>query len=311
MTHSVECEAPPCVTAFMSILLTGATGFIGSSVLRRLIDEGHSVTALVRHPTKAAQVRAAGATALVGDARDIDLVADASEASEGVIHLASSKDVDHDFITAVFSGLEGSDKPFIHTGGIWTYGSNPDITESSPVDPPELTSWRGVSESRVRDSLGIRTIVIAPGIVYGYGKGIPNDIVGAPVTDTTPPTLRLIGDGTQHWATVHVDDLAALYVLALENAAAGSTYIGASGQNPTVRQLVETAAQAAGLAGVTAESADASRERLGAGYADALLLDQQATGSRARIDLGWEPNGPSLVEELTSGTYAPQRAALG
>jgi nucleoside-diphosphate-sugar epimerase len=294
----------------MSILLTGATGFIGSSVLRRLLEEGHPVTALVRDETKARAVRALGATAIVGDARDIDLVADAAEASDGVIHLASSKEVDHDFITAVFRGLEGSDKPFIHTGGIWTYGSNPDITESSPVDPPELTAWRGVNEARVRAALGIRTVVITPGIVYGYGTGVPNDIVGALDTATTPPQLRLIGDGSQHWATVYVDDLAALYVLALEHAAAGSTFIGASGQNPTVRQLTEAAAQAAGIAGVVAESADASRERLGAGYADALLLDQQATGSRARIDLGWEPNGPSLVEELTSGSYAPQRAAL-
>jgi nucleoside-diphosphate-sugar epimerase len=294
----------------MSILLTGATGFIGSSVLRHLIDEGHSVTALVRDEAKAAQVRAAGATALVGDARDIDLVADASEASDGVIHLASAKDVDHDFITGVFRGLEGSDKPFVHTGGIWTYGSNADITEDSPVDPPELTSWRGVNESRVRYALGIRTVVVVPAVVYGYGKGIPNDIAGAPVTDATSPALHLIGDGTQHWTTVHVDDLAALYVLALERGVGGSTYLGASGQNPTVRQLGEAAARAAGLAGVTAESADASRERLGAGYADALLLDQQASGSRARIDLGWEPNGPSLVEELASGSYAPQRAAL-
>ena len=295
----------------MGILLTGATGFIGSSVLRHLIDEGHSVTALVRDPTKAAQVRAAGATALLGDARDIDLVADASEASDGVIHLASSKSVDHDFITGVFRGLEGSNKPFVHTGGIWTYGDNSDIIETSPADPPTLTSWRGAGEARVRDALGIRTIVVAPGIVFGYGKGVPNDIVGAPVTETNPPALRLIGNGTQHWATVHVDDLAALYVSAFENAVAGGTYIAASGQNPTVRELTEAAATAAGIAGgVTAESADASRERLGAGYADALLLDQQATGMRARIDLGWEPNRPSLVEELTSGSYAPQRAAV-
>jgi nucleoside-diphosphate-sugar epimerase len=294
----------------MSILLTGATGYIGSSVLRHLIDQGFAVTALVRDETKASQIRAAGATPLVGDARDIELIADASEASDGVIHLASSKDVDHDFITGVFRGLEGSNKPFVHTGGIWTYGDNPDIIETSPADPPTLTSWRGVNESRVHDALGIRAITVAPGIVYGYGKGVPTDIVGAPITETNPPALRLIGDGTQHWATVHVDDLAALYVLAFENGTAGSTYIAASGHNPTVRELSEAAAAAAGIAGgVAAESPDASRERLGAGYADALLLDQQASGTRARIDLGWEPNRPSLVEELTSGSYAPQEPA--
>ncbi|WP_345764456.1 NAD-dependent epimerase/dehydratase family protein [Diaminobutyricibacter sp. McL0608] len=296
----------------MSILLTGATGYIGSSVLRRLIDEGHSVTALVRDEAKAAQVTAAGARALIGDARDIDLVADASEASDGVIHLASAKDVDHDFITGVFRGLEGSDKPFVHTGGIWTYGSNSDITGNSPVDPPELTSWRGVNEARVCDALGIRTLIVVPGVVYGYGKGMPNDIVGAPVSETAPPALRLIGDGSQHWATVHVDDLAALYLLAFENGTAGTTYIGASGQNPTVRELGEAAAAAAGIeGGVVGESSDASRERLGAGYADALLLDQQASGTAARIELGWEPNRPSLVEEILSGSYAPQRSTVG
>ena len=119
---------------------------------------------------------------------------------------------------------------------------------------------------------------------------------------------RLIGDGTQHWATVHVDDLAALYVLALEHGTAGSVYIGASGDNPTVRELGEVAAEAAGLAGgVVAETAEETAARLGGGLTEALLLDQQAGGAKARIDLGWEPNGPALTEELLVGSYAPAR----
>ncbi len=104
---------------------------------------------------------------------------------------------------------------------------------------------------------------------------------------------------------MHVDDLAELYVLAYDLADGGSYYIGASGQNPTVRELGVAAASAAGLDGrVEPGTVEEAHERLGELFADALLLDQQATGSAARIDLGWEPNGPSLVDELRSGSYA-------
>jgi nucleoside-diphosphate-sugar epimerase len=289
----------------MSILLTGATGYIGSSVLPRLLEEGHSVTALVRDEAKAAIVTAAGATAIVGDATDSGLVAQAALDSDGVIHLASDKDVDPVFIDAVFRGLEGSDKPFVHTGGIWSFGSNADISEDSPLDPPALTAWRGANEERVLMAEGIRGSVVVPSIVYGYGKGLATVIADAPRGPGAAPSLQLIGDGSQHWATVHVDDLAALYVLAFEYRASGSRYIGASGVNPTVRELAVAAATAAGLDGrVDATSVSDTRSRLGAGLADALLLDQQARGSRARIDLGWEPNGPALVDELLAGYAA-------
>lgn len=292
----------------MNILLTGATGFIGSSVLPRLLEEGHTVTALVRDDAKAATVEAAGATALVGDAADAALVERAARESDGVIHLASSQDVDAVLVPAVVAGLAGTGKPFVHTGGIWTYGSNDDIAEDSPAAPPALTAWRAIAEPLALGAEGVRGMLVVPSIVYGHGKGLANVIVDAPRGEGTVPALRLIGDGSQHWATVHVDDLAALYVLALEHGTAGATYIGAGGQNPTVRELGETAAQAAGIAGgVQAESVEESRSRLGEGLADALLLDQQARGTKPRIDLGWEPNGPTLLEELLVGSYAPAR----
>jgi nucleoside-diphosphate-sugar epimerase len=292
----------------MNILLTGSTGFIGSSVLPRLLEEGHAVTALVRDADKARSVEDAGATALIGDAADAELVSRAARESDGVIHLASGKDVDAVLVPAVLAGLGGSGKPFVHTGGIWTYGSNDDISEDSPAAPPALTAWRAAAEGLVLGADGVRGVLVVPSIVYGHGKGLPNLVVDAPRGAGVVPALRLIGDGSQHWATVHVDDLAALYVLALEHGDAGATYIGANGQNPTVRELGEVAAQAADIAGgVAPEPVAETRSRLGEALADALLLDQQARGTKARIDLGWEPNGPALLEELLVGSYAPAR----
>jgi Nucleoside-diphosphate-sugar epimerases len=295
----------------MSVLLTGATGFIGTSVLARLIEEGHEVTALVRSEEKARLVESAGATPLIGDIADSALLTRAAAESDGVIHTANTGGpnagvVDAAVAEAVIAGLGASGRAYVHTGGIWSFGSNPDITEDSAENPGALSTFRPPIERRVRGAEGIRGIVIAPAVVYGHGKGLPNIVVHAPRSTGAAPALRLVGDGTQHWATVYVEDLAALYVLAFETAAAGSLYIGASGQNPTVRELGEVAARAASLAArVEAESTEASRERLGAAFADALLLDQQATGTAARIDLGWEPNGPSLIEEISAGSYTP------
>jgi nucleoside-diphosphate-sugar epimerase len=287
----------------MSILLTGATGFIGSSVLKQLLSEGHSVTALVRDETRARIVEAAGATALVGDALDAELVTRAARESEGVIHTADLGPADDTFVTAVFEGLADSGKAYVHTGGIWTYGDNTAITEDSAGVAAGLTGWRLPIEERVRAAAGIRSVLIQPAIVYGHGRGLPNLLVDAP--RAADGALQLMGAGDQHWTTVHVDDLAALYVLAYDNAAAGSVYAAASGQNPTVRELGEAAAKAAGIAsGVVPETVAATRARLGEAFADALLLSQKTTGSRAKIDLGWEPNGPSLVEELATGSYA-------
>ncbi len=99
---------------------------------------------------------------------------------------------------------------------------------------------------------------------------------------------------------MHVDDVAALYALVVERGEALGYVIGASGDNPTVRELGEAAA---GPAGVAPESDDASRQRLGGAFADALLLDQATEAAKAKA-LGWKPVGPTLVEELRSGSYA-------
>ncbi|WP_336627968.1 MULTISPECIES: NAD-dependent epimerase/dehydratase family protein [unclassified Microbacterium] len=283
----------------MKVLLTGATGYIGSSVLSRLLAEGHEVTALVRDAAKARTVEEAGAIGLVGDVTDAALVAEAASAADGVVHTASTPEGDAAFIDAVLGALEGSGKPFVHTGGIWSYGAGSDITEESPLDRPALTAWRGAGEDRVLGATGVRGVVVAPALVYGRGGGLVRLL-----TDETDGGVRLIGDGSQHWTTVDVDDLAAVYVLALEKGRAGATYIGASGQNPTVRELGEAIAAGYDVAeGVRPESAADTRARLGEAFADALLLDEQASGATARAELGWEPVARPLVEQLAAGEY--------
>ncbi len=277
----------------MQVFLTGASGYIGSAVLRALVAAGHEVTALVRSDEKAQHVRGAGGAAVVGDLTDTATVAPLVDGADAVVHTASAEDVDPALVEIVLGAFAGSSRPFVHTGGVFTFGASDHITEESPVAPPALTAWRGANEHRVRTS-DVRTTVIAPGIVYGHGAGIPTMFVG----DGEHP-VRLVGDGTQHWTTVHVDDLADLYVLALERAEQDGYLVADDGRAPTVRDLAEAGAHGSP---VEAESAEASRERLGRHYADALLLDQRADAARAR-SLGWAPSRVALVDDLATGSY--------
>lgn len=286
----------------MLIILTGGTGYIGSSVLNHLVKAGHEVTALVRSDASAAAVQGNGARPLLGDITDVDWLTAAFAQADGAIHTASpgdetSEGLDRGVAAAAVAAFSGSAKPYVHTSGIWLYGNNSQITETSAFAPPALTAWRPAAEKIVTDS-DLAWSIVVPSIVYGNGSGIPALLPSAPRTQAGE--LTTIGDGSQHWATVHVDDLAELYLLALQTPGGAGYVIGANGDSPTVRELSE-AANGGGT--VVAEGVDGSRARLGAYFADALLLDQQADAAKAR-SLGRAPTAPSLVAELRSGSYA-------
>ncbi|MFE2942995.1 NAD-dependent epimerase/dehydratase family protein [Streptomyces sp. NPDC059255] len=291
----------------MNVLLAGASGYIGSGVLSALLSSGHSVTALVRSEEKAAAVRRGGVLPVVADMRARDVVRQLAAQADAVITTASPGDetsaaAEIDFAEAVLAGLRRG-SAFVRTGGIWVYGAGEDITEGSPIKAPDIVAWRPEIDAGLLAASQVRSLLVEPGIVYGHGKGIPNVVMSAEATGGDFPALRLIGPGTQHWSTVHVGDLAELYVAALEQGETGSRFIGVSGINPTVREMGEAASWRRGLEGrVVAEDGASTFERLGA-FGEALLLDQQATGNAAREILGWNPTRPSLLEVITGGGY--------
>ncbi|WP_148615118.1 NAD-dependent epimerase/dehydratase family protein [Nocardioides rubriscoriae] len=284
----------------MEILLTGATGYIGNAVLARLLASEHQVRAVVRNEEKADAVRVVGVTPVVGDLFDPAWLRGQLDTVDGAIHTAAGSDerdaaLNDAVIEAVLASFAGTEKPFVHTGGVWTYGDNPDIADDDPQQPPAITAWRPAGEQRLLTS-GVRASVVRPGIVYGHGGGIPAMLAAGPRDEAG--ALVLIGTGDQHWPTVHVDELADLYVLVLHQAPGGTAYVGANGTNPTVRELGEAAVGPD--ATVVAGSAEEAAGRFGAAFAEALLLDQQSAGRAARA-LGWEPSAPSLVELLRDG----------
>ncbi|MGN6446414.1 NAD-dependent epimerase/dehydratase family protein [Amnibacterium sp.] len=281
----------------MHVVLTGATGLIGSAVLPQLVARGDRVTALVRSEEARRTVEAAGATGALIDFGDVSAIAEAFAQGDAVIHLAAAGDdaegFDRRVADAAVQALGGTGKPYVHTGGVWVYGSGDDLTEEHLYSAPAITAWRlGVIASL--EAADLVLTVLHPGIVYGDGgAGIPQVLAGQPRGDGG--ALTTLGSGRQHWTTVHVDDLAALYVAVVSDGSAHGGVLGVSGVNPTVGEM---SAALAGGAGVVAGDPEAAKASLGDGFAEALLLDQQASGAKARSIGGWAPTRPTLLEEL-------------
>jgi nucleoside-diphosphate-sugar epimerase len=294
----------------MEVFLTGATGYIGSAVAEALQKAGHKVIGLARTAEKAKQLETRGVRACMGDLLKLETVAAPARAAEGVIHTASTNDAnaakaDAAVVRAILKALEGTGKPFVYTSGVWVFGSTGDkfADEHTPVNPTLLVAHRPGVEQEV---LGfkdrrVRAIVIRPALVYGRGGSIPR-MLAQSAGETG--AARYVGDGQNRWPFVDVDDLAQLYVLALEKAAPGSLYNAAHGPSYRVREVAEAASIGAGAKGKTqAWPLDEARKTMGA-FADALVLDQQVSSEKAKKELGWSPRAASVLDDLKIGSYA-------
>lgn len=282
----------------MAILVTGATGYIGAVVCEKLRERGEEVLGLARSPEAAAKLEAAGIRPLNGSLAEPQTVAAAAKQAGGVIHTAmawgaDAPALDRGVVEAVLGALAGSGKPFVCTSGVWVMGNTKGrlAGEMFPLQPAPLVAWRPAVERLVLDASEqkVRGVVIRPAMVYGRQGGM--------IAGWLAGKMPVVGDGTNHWSFVHVDDLADLYVLALERAPAGSIYVAADGPAFPVKQLAE----AAGITELV--PVEQARQTLGP-MADALVLDQRIGSTRAGRELGWRPSRPTVLELLKRGYFA-------
>src|SRR5580693_6104103 len=291
----------------MKVTLTGSTGFIGSHILTELQEHGHEVTALVRDDAQADRVAAAGATPTVVDLYDRPAVASKFSSADGAIHTASpgdatSANLDAAVADAAIDAFAGTGKPYLHISGDWIYGDNTAITEESPIKAPAMVGYREPIDRRVLDAAGMRGVVVVSSVAYGDGGGaIPGLLLGSPRDEAG--NLIMLGTGQQHWSTVHAADLADFFRGVLEDESARGRYVIGSGAKPTVAEITEAAAVAAGAPAAVAGSDDEARARLGEYFADVLLLDQGTDAAKARAELDWQPSHPGLADAFRHGNY--------
>ena len=290
----------------MNIFLTGATGYIGSAIARAAVQAGHSVIGLARSDEAAAKLHLDGITPYRGDLTSLASLISAAQESDGVIHAGTTNDgrLDQEAIGAMLDAISGSDRPFIYTSGVWVLGNTGDkvADETAPLKPTALVAWRPAVEQLVLEGATrkIRASVIRPALVYGRASGIPADLVKS-ARETG--AARYVGTGENRWPVIDVDDLADLYIRALEKAAPGTLLHAADRSTHRVKEIAEAASTGAGKQGRTESwPLEEARKTLGP-YADALVLDQRVSAAKAEAMLGWTPRAAGILEDLRSGSY--------
>ncbi|TXL88114.1 NAD-dependent epimerase/dehydratase family protein [Streptomyces sp. IB2014 016-6] len=288
----------------MKVFITGGTGYIGRPTVQALTRRGIEVTALARSTHSARALSELGATPVAGALTDTDVLRQAASRADGVIHLGvdyaeGTSDIDRAAAEAMQDGAASS--PYVHTGGAWVYGDTDGVVdEDAPTSPPAITAWRLENERRVlaRAASGEHPVVVRPGLVYGHSAGLVQSFFVDPARDSG--AVPCIGDGSNHWALVHVDDIAELFALAL-NAPAGSVYTGVSDQNLPLADVAQALSHAAGCPGkIDSVTIEEAVRRMGP-IAEAFALDQQLTGARAHRELGWAPTHLDALAELARG----------
>ncbi|MEN6527443.1 MAG: NAD-dependent epimerase/dehydratase family protein [Candidatus Polarisedimenticolia bacterium] len=281
----------------MNVFVTGAAGFVGSAVAAAFARAGHDVRGLTRNPAKRALLAAMEVEAVVGSMQSPASYRDVAARCEVLVHAAieygpESWSLDRKTIeTLLGTARPGAPRLVVYTSGVWVHGESRGRTmdETTPIAPPPFVARRAEHEALVRgadDGRGLRTLVVRPGCVYGGAGGLTAAWFDGALKGGA---ARIVGHGENHWAMVHRDDLARVYVLAAESWLGGETIDVVDGAETTVLDCARAASEAVGAGGRTvATDLDEALRAMGP-IAECLALDQRIDGSKVRGLLGWTP----------------------
>src|SRR6185312_11309960 len=296
----------------MRVFITGATGFIGSAVVKELIGAGHQVIGLCRSDDKAPALAAAGAEVYRASIAEPDSLKDGAARSDGIIHLAFNHDFsrfvqncedDRRVIKALGAGLAGSGRPLIVTSG--TAIANAAPGEPAKEDNPTAGSEkhpRAASEeaaaSVAADGVNV-SVVRLPQVHDPVRQGL---ISAAIAIYREKGVCAYVGDGLNRWPAAHVLDVARLYRLAIEKCKPGERFHAVDEEGVCVRDIAQVIG--AGL-GVPVKSIDASDAPEHFGWLGGFMgLDLSASSAWTRRVLDWHPTGPSLMDDLKRMDYS-------
>lgn len=290
----------------MRVFVTGATGFIGSAVVKELIATGHQVSGLVRSPDKAKALAATGADVVMGLLEDLDSVKRAAAAADGVIHLAFNHDFskfvencedDRRVIAALGSVLDGSDRPLIVTSGTLIANNAPG--RSATEEDEALTSGahpRAASEEAARalSETGVNVSVVRlPQVHDTTRQGLITFAIAMAIEKGVCP---YVGDGQNRWPSAHVLDTARLYRLALEKAEPGVKYHAVAEAGVSLRDITEVLGRQLKLP-VRSINPEQAKAHFG-WLAPFVGLDAPASSALTRTRLQWQPKERGLLADL-------------
>ncbi|QEY72031.1 SDR family oxidoreductase [Pseudomonas denitrificans (nom. rej.)] len=288
----------------MNVFITGATGWVGSVIVRELIQAGHQVSGLVRSESRAAELVAAGAKVIHGTLDDLQLLTATAAASDAVIHTAFNHDFsrfvenaeqDRLAIRALGQGLTGSGRRLIVTSGVAVVSPGNLITEDMhQVDTghPRRSEFEALAVKE--QGVQVSVVRLAP-TVHGAGDHgfVPTLIELARRTGVS----AFLGDGANRWPAVHRLDAGRLYRLILDSAEPGFAYHAVAEQGVQFREIAEVIGRRLGL------PVESRPEEYFGWFARFAGGDFPTSSDLTQRACGWHPDQPGLIDDLDSSAY--------
>jgi nucleoside-diphosphate-sugar epimerase len=299
----------------MRVFVTGATGFIGTAIVRELIDAGHQVLGLARSDAAAKSLVAAGAEVHRGSLEDLESLRRGAAVADGVIHTAFIHDfsnygpaaeADRRAIETLGGALAGSDRPLIITSG--TLLAQRQGSLATEEDAPNPSFPRKSEEAvfalaarRVRAS-----VLRLPPSVHGKGDhGFVPTLIGIA---REKGVSAYVGDGGNRWPAVHQLDAAHLYRLVLEKGTARATYHGVADEGVPTREIAEALGRRLNVPVVSKSREEAAGHF---GWIGRFFgIDGPASSALTQERLGWRPVQPGLIADLNAEHYFEHTADM-
>jgi nucleoside-diphosphate-sugar epimerase len=290
----------------MRVFLTGATGFIGTEVIRDLLKAGHTVLGLTRSDKGAESLAAAGVEVHRGDLEDLDSLRSGAAASDGVIHCGFVHDfsrfqevceIDRRAIETMGDALAGSDRPLVVTSGTGMGMAVPGQPATEDHYNPNHPNPRAASEiaAEAVAARGVRvTVVRLPQVHNTEKQGLVTPVIAV---SREKGVAAYVGDGLNRWPAVHVLDAAPVYRLALEKGPNRARYHAVAEEGVTAKAIAEAIGRGLKIPVVSLSPEEA------AGHFGWMAMfagmDMPASSALTQQRLGWHPTQKAgMIEDL-------------
>ena len=292
----------------MRVFVTGATGFIGTAVVRELIDAGHQVVGLARSDAAGKSLVAAGVDPHRGSLEDLESLRSGAAAADGVIHAAFIHDfsnygpaaeADRRAIETLGGALADSDRPLIVTSGtLLAQRHGPLATEEDAPNPSFPRKSEDAALALAARGVRVSVLRLAPSV---HGNGDHGFVPHLISIAREKGVSAYIGDGLNRWPAVHRLDAAHLYRLVLEKGDAGATYHGVADEGVPTREIAEAIGRGLNVP-VISKSHEAAADHFG-WIARFFGIDGPASSALTQERLGWRPVQPGMIANLNAEHY--------